>query len=113
MYAKFREMNCLAELALNKNQAQINNQNNQEDIFRGMDVGKKGQAIQFQQPRECSILNSNTRFCNVNSDLCNEFVEFRRKYNGNNQKMYLYSSKNKQLNPCSSFYWVQPGMCHE
>lgn len=109
MYDKFRELNCIAEMILDQSAFEINKLN--ERNFVPTDMGIKIRPeIDFaiNENEACLGVERNTRFCDRNTrhGSCDEVVNNDRKMNGNDQKLFLFSTKRKTYATCP-YHYVQ------
>jgi len=111
MYEKFRELNCIAEMILDNSSKEMNKLT--ERRFIPTDMGKKTRPdIDFtMNVNEACIdhRNRDARFCdrNVRHASCDEIVNIGRNMNGNDQKLFLFSTKRKTSSPICPSYYVQ------
>jgi hypothetical protein len=84
MYAEFLKAACHAEEELNALQ------NIEGPVVKPFIPHLKGQLIIPQVP-ECSVGKTFTKFCGRAP--CNEVIEKKRLQNGNDQRMYLFSTR--------------------
>jgi len=109
MYENFKELNCIAENILNYESKEMNDLMN-ERMFAPTDNGKKPITyvdFTFRENEACINYDKNTKFCSRGRKPCNEIVNDIRNNNGNDQKLFLFSSKRKIIVPPQPCYFIQ------
>jgi hypothetical protein len=107
MYENFKELNCIAENILNYESQEMNKLIT-ERMFVPNDNGKKPiPDFTFKGNEACIEHEKNTKFCSRGRKPCNEIVNDIRNDNGNDQKLFLFSSKRKILIPPQPCYFIQ------
>lgn len=99
MYEKFLELSLNAEKELNSLYY------SQNSTVMDKQHSRLQPPMAFQRINLCDIKKPVPIFCS-RGQICDELIKKNRSGNGNNQKMFLYSSKNKDYIPTDTFYWV-------
>ena len=112
MYAQFLKLSCDAEIELdaiahNKNASMLQNsltpgnldKYNVNAIDRNGGKGVCGERF--------PALFHQSKYPNV----CGELIDKAREMNGNNQRMFLLSTKNRNATTNGAFYWIDPKTC--
>jgi hypothetical protein len=103
MYEKFLKMSCDAENELNSSYFMDNivTMNKQYARLRSpMNFDKNNTSCEnVAQEKRKPV------FCKRNP-ICDELIQKARNGNGNNQKMFLLNTKNREYRPENTFYWV-------
>lgn len=104
MYSSFRDLNCIAEKVL-QHESEVRNKELLDRMFVPNDMFKNTNSFMdftISDTKGCeNIRNPNTRFCDrkCRNEICTELIDNDRENNGNNQKLFLYSTKNKLKSP--------------
>lgn len=107
----FRDLNCIAEKVL-ANEDKLINQQLLDRTFVPNDMFKNTNSFMdftISDTKGCeNIVKPNTKFCDreCRNEVCSEIIESDRDNNGNNQKLFLYSTKNKLRHPtlCTKYF---------
>jgi hypothetical protein len=110
MYATFREVNCIAESIINI-EDNIRHKEFSERNFHPSDMYKQPNAfIDFRVDSRDCIKKPNTIFCDWEKrhKICNEKLHTDRLLNGNDQKLFLFATKNKEKKPICPYIFTEP-----
>ena len=109
MYETFREVNCIAERIINIEQ-NIRHKEFSERNFNPTDMFKRPNAfIDFRLDSRDCVKKPDTIFCDweTRHKICHEKIKNDRLTNGNNQKLFLFSSKNKDKKPVCPYIFTE------